>query len=115
MRLRVRRQRTFMSFNLVLKGARRMLVYVSSTLFALLVFFQVSQLAVAQENTAQVTGSQIIAPAAVLNDTRYRIGPGDVLTIIVRKAPELSLEAVRVDQRGMIRIPMIEGELTAAF
>jgi polysaccharide export outer membrane protein len=47
-------------------------------------------------------------------DTRYRIGPGDVLTILVRKAPELSLEAVRVDQRGMIRIPMIKGEITAA-
>ena len=47
-------------------------------------------------------------------DTRYRIGPGDVLTIIVRKAPELSLEAVRVDQRGMIRIPMISADVPAA-
>ena len=46
-------------------------------------------------------------------DTRYRIGPGDVLTIIVRKAPELS-EAVRVDQRGMIRIPMIDEAVPAA-
>src|SRR6185436_1540043 len=38
-------------------------------------------------------------PAAVTSlpneDTRYRIGPGDVLTIVVRKAPDLSLEAVR--------------------
>jgi polysaccharide export outer membrane protein len=48
------------------------------------------------------------------DDSRYRIGPGDVLTIITRKAPELSLEAVRVDQRGMIRIPMIDKEVQAA-
>jgi polysaccharide export outer membrane protein len=47
-------------------------------------------------------------------DTRYRIGPGDVLTIIVRKAPELSMDAVRVDQRGMIRIPMIDEGVPAA-
>jgi len=47
-------------------------------------------------------------------DTRYRIGPGDVLAILVRKAPELSLESVRVDQQGMITIPMISGPITAA-
>jgi len=47
-------------------------------------------------------------------DTRYRIGPGDVLTIVVRKAPDLSLEAVRVDQRGLIRIPMIDDGVPAA-
>jgi polysaccharide export outer membrane protein len=46
-------------------------------------------------------------------DTRYRIGPGDVLTIVVRKASELS-GPVRVDQRGMIRIPMIDHEIRAA-
>ena len=58
------------------------------------------------------------SPTAVLSvssqDTRYRIGPGDVLAVVVRKAPELSLESVRVDQRGMIRIPMIEGDVPAA-
>ena len=47
-------------------------------------------------------------------DTRYRIGPGDVLGIIVRKAPELSMETVRVDQQGMIRIPMIDEAVRAA-
>jgi polysaccharide export outer membrane protein len=54
------------------------------------------------------------APKNTVDDSRYRIGPGDVLAIIVRKAPELSQEAVRVDQRGMIRIPMIKGEINAA-
>jgi polysaccharide export outer membrane protein len=72
--------------------------------------------------TLSLTASaQETTPAAVVrvdgasaaNDVRYRIGPGDVLTIQVRKAPELSGN-VRVDQRGMIRIPMIEGDVKAA-
>jgi polysaccharide export outer membrane protein len=46
-------------------------------------------------------------------DTRYRIGPGDVLSIQVLKSAELSA-GVRVDQRGMIRLPMVEGEVFAA-
>ena len=51
-----------------------------------------------------------IAPA----DERYRIGPGDVLDIRVFNRPQLSREAVRVDGRGMIRMPFIEGEIQAA-
>jgi polysaccharide export outer membrane protein len=47
-------------------------------------------------------------------DDRYRLGPGDVLDIRVLKAPELSREAVRVDQRGMIQMPMIDGDIQAA-
>src|SRR6266850_2509962 len=76
--------------------------------------------------TANVIGQTGSSPAAVARvpntanasanaeDTRYRIGPGDVLAIVVRKAPELSMEAVRVDQRGMIRIPMIDEGVPAA-
>jgi len=58
-------------------------------------------------------------------DNRYRIGPGDVLEVRVSRAPELSRDGVRVDQRGMIRMPMwnddvpaaclTEGELSAAI
>lgn len=58
--------------------------------------------------------SRVAVPGASTSDTRYRIGPGDVLTIIVSKAKELSMEAVRVDQRGMIRIPMIDEPVLAA-
>ena len=53
-------------------------------------------------------------PPVSADDTRYRIGAGDVLGIIVRKAPELTMEAVRVDQQGMIRIPMIDEAVPAA-
>jgi len=60
---------------------------------------------------------QSVVPAvsriASSDDTRYRIGPGDVLMITVRKVPELTGQ-VRVDQRGLIRIPMVDGEVRAA-
>jgi polysaccharide biosynthesis/export protein len=47
-------------------------------------------------------------------DTRYRIGPGDVLEVRVSRAPELSRDGVRVDQRGMIRMPMWNDDVPAA-
>jgi polysaccharide export outer membrane protein len=47
-------------------------------------------------------------------DTRYRIGPGDVLDIRVARAPELSRDAVRVDQGGNIRMPMLDVDIPAA-
>ncbi len=52
-------------------------------------------------------------PAAP-TDSRYRIGPGDVLEIRVLRAPELSREGVRVDQSGMIRMPMLDTDIRAA-
>jgi polysaccharide biosynthesis/export protein len=67
-----------------------------------------------QEPSANVSQPAVASMKAVTEDTRYRIGPGDVLTIIVSKAPELSMEEVRVDQRGMITIPMITGGVQAA-
>lgn len=48
-----------------------------------------------------------------MND-RYRIGPGDILEIRVFNRPQLSREAIRVDGRGMIRIPLIDNEIHAA-
>jgi len=66
---------------------------------------------VEQSAVARIEGPTI---SDASSDVRYRIGPGDVLSINVRKSPELSVDAVRVDQRGMIRIPMIEGDVSAA-
>src|SRR5688572_16313760 len=47
-------------------------------------------------------------------DERYRIGPGDLLDIRVFNKAQFSRDGVRVDSRGMIRMPFIEGEIKAA-
>src|SRR6266852_449178 len=47
-------------------------------------------------------------------DERYRIGPGDVLDIRIFNRPNLSRDAVRVEGSGIIRMPLIEGEIQAA-
>lgn len=64
-------------------------------------------------------GNTAATPAATTQadaepDSRYRIGPGDVLEVRVLRAPELSREGVRVDQSGMIRMPMLTVDIQAA-
>ena len=44
----------------------------------------------------------------------YLIGPGDVLDIRVFGRPQLTRDAVRVDTRGKIRMPLIEEEIQAS-
>lgn len=44
----------------------------------------------------------------------YLIGPGDVLDIRVFGRPQLSREAVRVDTRGTIRMPLLEEAIQAS-
>src|SRR5262249_49761819 len=52
------------------------------------------------------------APASQITE-RYRIGVGDVLEIRVYNRPQLSREAVRVEGNGMIRMPLIDGDIQA--
>jgi polysaccharide export outer membrane protein len=58
--------------------------------------------------------SQDINRAADQDRGHYLVGVGDVLDIRVFGRPQLTREAVRVDARGMIRMPLIEGEIQAA-
>ena len=64
---------------------------------------------------AQQTDTAIELPEGVGATAKdlYRIGPGDVLEMRVLNRPQLSRDAVRVDNRGMIRMPMIDGEIRA--
>lgn len=54
------------------------------------------------------------AAASADADDRYRIGPGDVLDIRIFNRANLSRDAVRVEGNGMIRMPLIDGEIQAA-
>lgn len=47
-------------------------------------------------------------------DERYRIGPGDVLDIKVFNKPQFNREGVKVDPRGMIRMPLVKEEIKAS-
>ena len=62
-------------------------------------------------STSSMVSSAMNTSAA---DDRYRIGPGDVLDIRVLNRPNISREAVRVEGNGMIRMPLIEGEIQAS-
>ena len=56
----------------------------------------------------------LAASAQPQSEDRYRIGPGDVLDIRIYTRPQLSRDAVRVEGNGMIRMPLIDGEIKAA-
>ena len=71
-----------------------------------------SAVASAAPQSADAASSARLAAAAA--DNRYRIGPGDVLEVRVARAPELSREAIRVDQSGNIRMPMLDVDIPAA-
>src|SRR6266850_7614658 len=77
-------------------------------IFLLISFFILALQSVAAQQ------SQRSSPTGVDVDTRYRIGAGDVLEVRVLRAPELSREAVRVDQLGMIRMPMWNEDIPAS-
>ena len=66
-------------------------------------------------NSKTTTTQTVSAPEVrSLDNQRYRIGAGDVLDIRIMNRPQLSRDAVRVDGSGMIRMPLIDGEIQAA-
>ncbi|HXM36148.1 MAG TPA: polysaccharide biosynthesis/export family protein, partial [Pyrinomonadaceae bacterium] len=62
---------------------------------------------------ASSTPSSGVPPYRTTDD-HYRIGPGDVLDIRVFNKPQFNREGVKVDPRGMIRIPLVKQEIRAA-
>lgn len=47
-------------------------------------------------------------------DDRYRIGPGDLLSITILDYPQLSSDSIKVDSHGTILMPLITGDISAA-
>ena len=84
-----------------MKNNRINLVFVNPLLLAVLLTAGSAQAQPAAQTTPQ-TGD------------RYRIGPGDVLDIRIFNRPQLSRDAVRVEGSGMIRMPLVDGEIQAA-
>jgi polysaccharide export outer membrane protein len=120
-----------MKQDLKITEAQRRLSLCSSCLLAvarlgtcvmILLLLGSTRLAPAQQerNGATSRGTPVSASAADLPVATtvphegYRIGPGDVLDIRVFNRPQLSREAVRVDARGVIRMPLIDGDIPAA-
>lgn len=81
---------------------------------ALVASAQESASAVASTAPQSADAASSARLAAAAADNRYRIGPGDVLEVRVARAPELSREAIRVDQSGNIRMPMLDVDIPAA-
>lgn len=89
--------------------------------FGIAILAFITNIASAQQSAAS-DASQVVTtpPSATMvssvrpSDDRYRIGPGDVLDIRVFNKPQFSRDSVRVDGRGMIRMPLIQGEIQAA-
>jgi polysaccharide export outer membrane protein len=93
-------------------------------------FLILSQLVVSAQEAAATTASQpaqasatpasnaaTIDAARVAQldaESRYRIGAGDLIDVRVFGKPQFSRDSVRVDSRGMIRMPLIEEEIKAA-
>lgn len=97
-----------------------MKVAINCLLCGNVVLLLLSTLALAQQ-AADKSTDKAAAPetkpseqAATSADERYRIGPGDLLEVRVFNRPQLSRDAVRVDARGIIRMPLIEEEIQAA-
>src|SRR4051812_100384 len=59
----------------------------------------------------QPTGAQSAASSG--NTQNYRIGPGDVIDVIVSQSAALSRTGIRVNNEGLITLPMLDNDIHA--
>lgn len=87
---------------------------------ALLLITLLTNVYAQQANTAAAPPDVPNIPPASSNsssksaDSMYRIGPGDLLSINILDRPKISSDAIRVDGRGMIQMPLVDGNIQAA-
>lgn len=60
------------------------------------------------------TSAARVPNLSAVSDDSYRIGPGDVLDIKIFNKPQFNREGVKVNPRGMIRMPLLKEEIKAA-
>lgn len=85
---------------------------VIASIFAILLALHADTVC-AQPQSASVTRPQVMQTASVTDD-RYRIGPGDIIDVTVFGKPQFNRQGVKVDGRGMIRMPLVKQEIMAA-
>src|SRR5688572_16323712 len=80
-----------------------------------MVLLALGNIAVAQQTTRRsaMTRPSTVNRSPMLANDHYRLGPGDVLEIRLYKQPELSREALRVEENGTIRMPLINEDIPA--
>lgn len=88
-------------------------------LFVAFALVSIASTAIAQPQPTTESKSgppQTVSPPGMASpdNQRYHIGAGDILDIRILNRPQLSRESVRVEGNGVIRMPLIEGEIQAA-
>lgn len=56
---------------------------------------------------ASLALSALASPAAPAPDAAYRIGAGDLVSVVVFQVPDLSLKDIRVDAQGNLQLPLL--------
>ena len=78
------------------------------------VYAQQAKPAAAQPGVPNVPPASASGSSSRSVDTMYRIGPGDLLSISILNRPTISSDGIRVDGRGMIQMPLVDGDIQAA-
>lgn len=70
--------------------------------------------AAAPQPSPQTPATTSTSAVRTVSEYKYKIGPGDSLDIRIFGRPDFSRDAVTVDTRGYIRMPLIKHEIQAA-
>lgn len=76
-------------------------------LFALAAFLLPSTLVFAQTTVGE-------KPPQLIVNENYRVGPGDILDVVVSKNDSLSRNGLRVSNKGTVQLPMLDSDVPAA-
>jgi len=85
--------------------------------FAASLIIAATEFSFAQQKKPEIDppdSKQTNSTSITADDDQYRIGPGDILEVRVFNRPQLSRDAVRVDGRGLIDMPLLDQGVSAA-